>query len=100
MAGPVLTGPTELVLRDLVDTLIQENLAGLADRAQPDPPSALAGQTLQPGERWCRIDLAEGWVCFRARPAAALQPYRLSRPPVWHGVSRDDDQQRGLRPDE
>jgi siderophore synthetase component len=91
--------PSDLVMRDLVDTLIQENLGAFADRAQPDPPTALTTQTLQPGERWCRIDLSRGWVCFRARPAAALQPYRLSRPPVWHGASRDD-QPRRLEPDE
>ncbi len=91
--------PSDLVMRDLVDTLIQENLGAFADRAQPDPPTALAAATLQPGERWCRIDLGRGWVCFRARPAAALQPYRLSRPPVWHGASRDD-QPRRLEPDE
>jgi siderophore synthetase component len=94
--------PSDLVMRDLVDTLIQENLGAFADRAQPDPPTALTGETLQPGERWCRVDLnglAGAWVCFRGRPAAALQPYRLSRPPVWHGANRDD-QPRRLEPDE
>jgi staphyloferrin B synthase len=99
--------PSDLVMRDLVDTLIQENLipenlGAFADRAQPDPPIALTGETLRPGEQWCRIDLAGptgAWVCFRARPAAALQPYRLSRPPVWHGLSRGG-QPRRLEPDE
>jgi siderophore synthetase component len=99
--------PSDLVMRDLVDTLIQEklileNLGAFADRAQPDPPVALTGETLRPGEQWRRIDLAGltgAWVCFRARPTAALQPYRLSRPPVWHGASRDDRPRR-LTPDE
>lgn len=96
------TQPSDLVMRDLVDTLIQENLGAFADHARPEPPAALTGETVQPGERWCRVDLtglAGAWVCFRARPAAALQPYRLSRPPVWHGVSWDD-QPRRLEPDE
>ncbi len=86
-------------MHDLVDTLIQENLAVLADRGQPAPPAGLDGETTQPPERWCRIDLPGGWVCFRAHPAGALQAYRLSRPPVWHGVS-GDAQPRRLQPDE
>ncbi|MGH3751441.1 MAG: IucA/IucC family protein [Pseudonocardiaceae bacterium] len=93
------TQPSDLVMRDLVDTLILENLGAFADHAQLERPIALAGETVLPGERWCRIDLGRGWVCFRARPAAALQPYRLSRPPVWHGAS-SDDQPRRLEPDE
>lgn len=77
---------TDLVLHDLVDALVQENLWDVADRAVPQPPAALAAQRLDPGERWCRIDLRAGWVCFRARPAAGLQPFRFSRAPVWTGA--------------
>ena len=77
--------PSHLVMRDLVDTLIQENLWAFADAARRGRPAALVTETLAPGEQWRRIDLAGGWVCFRARAAGALQPYRLSRPPVWHG---------------
>jgi staphyloferrin B synthase len=90
--------PSDLVMRDLIDTLIQENLAAFASRGQPDP-SALSGATVQPGERWCRIDLPTGWVCFRARATGALQAYRLSRPPVWYVMS-GDAQPRCLQPDE
>ena len=86
-------------MRDLVDTLIQENLGAFTERARPDPPLALAGRTVLPGERWCHLELGGGWVCFRVRPAAALQPYRLSRPPVWHGASHDDHPRR-LEPNE
>ncbi|MGH3904623.1 MAG: IucA/IucC family protein [Pseudonocardiaceae bacterium] len=94
--------PPDLVMRDLVDTLIQENIGAIADRAQPHPPAALARETVQPGEQWCRIDLpglAGAWVCFRVYPAGALQPYRLSHPPVWHGSS-PASQPRRLAPDE
>ncbi|MGH3811076.1 MAG: IucA/IucC family protein [Pseudonocardiaceae bacterium] len=96
--------PSDLVMRDLVDTLIQENLIQeilgvVADRVQLRPPAALSGETVRPGEQWCRIDLPGGWVCFRACPAGALQAYRLSRPPVWHGT-RWEAQPRRLAPDE
>lgn len=77
--------PCDLVLRDLVDILIQENLWAFADAARRHRPAALCAETAEPGEQWCHIDLAGGWVCFRARAAGALQPYRLSRPPVWYG---------------
>lgn len=78
----------DLVLRDLVDALVQENLWNLADRTAPHPslPAALATQQLAAGECWCRIELRDGWMCFRARRAAALQPLRLSRAPVWTGA--------------
>lgn len=79
-----------LVLRDLVDALVQENLWDVADRAVPQPPVALAALRLDRGERWCRIDLRAGWVCFRARPAAGLQPFRFSRAPVWTGAGEGE----------
>lgn len=86
-------------MRDLVDTLIQENLWGFADGAQHCRPAALGTETIRPDEQWCRIDVAGGWVCFRARAAGALQPRRFSRPPVWHGGA-PGVQPRQLRPDE
>ncbi|MQA16157.1 MAG: siderophore staphylobactin biosynthesis protein SbnC [Pseudonocardiaceae bacterium] len=79
-----------LVLRDLVDALVQENLWDVANRAVAQPPAALAAQRLDPGERWCRIDLRAGWVCFRAREAAGLQPFRFSRAPVWTGAGAEE----------
>ena len=91
--------PFELVMRDLVDTLIQENLWGFADAAQRCRPAALVGETVKRDEQWCRIDMAGGWVCFRARVAGALQPRRFSRPPVWYGGA-PGVQPRQLRPDE
>ncbi|MGH3982625.1 MAG: IucA/IucC family protein [Pseudonocardiaceae bacterium] len=91
--------PSELVMRDLVDTLIQENLWGFADAAQQCRPAALGTETVRPDEQWCRIDVAGEWVCFRARAVGALQPRRFSRPPVWHGGA-SGSQPRHLRPDE
>jgi siderophore synthetase component len=91
--------PSELVMRDLVDTLIQENLWGFADAAQQCRPAALGTETVEADEQWCRIDVAGGWVCFRARATGALQPRRFSRPPVWHGDA-PGSQPRHLRPDE
>lgn len=76
--------PGDLVMRDLVDALIQENLWGFADAPAAPPLPALCPEPVAPGEQWRRVDLADGWICFRARSAGALQPYRLSRAPVWH----------------
>ncbi|WP_010314164.1 IucA/IucC family protein [Saccharopolyspora spinosa] len=73
----------ELVMRDLVDVLLQEDLDGFGARAEADQPAELAGEPLAPGERWCRVKLAAGWVCCRVRPGGALQRYRYSRGPVW-----------------
>ncbi|GAA2775594.1 IucA/IucC family protein [Saccharopolyspora taberi] len=83
------TAPAELVMRDLVDSLVQENPDAVAELTTPAGP-------LAPGERWLRLGLRSGWACFRGRPAV-LQPYRLSRGPVWH---RWDDQWRELAPHE
>lgn len=74
----------ELVLRDLVDTLLQENVFGVADAlavvgAPPEPGAGLAAH-----ERWCRIELASGGLVFRGRDGGALQRHRFSRGPVWH----------------
>jgi len=86
-------------MRDLVDTLIQENLWAFAEAAPRRRPAALGTETVEPGEQWCRIDLSDGWVCFRTRTAGALQPYRFSRPPVWHG-DRPGAEPRRLQPAE
>jgi siderophore synthetase component len=87
--------PTELVLRDLIDTLLQENVAGVADNLTATdgaPPAGVAGVDLAEGELWCRVephagtrgDGRAGTLVFRGRPGGALQRYRLSRGPVWH----------------
>ncbi|MFE0045169.1 IucA/IucC family protein [Streptomyces albireticuli] len=75
----------ELVMRDLVDTLIQENLYDVARRRSGTVPDRLAAQELRSHESWFRVDLDGGWICFRARRVTALQSWRFSRGPVWHG---------------
>ncbi|MFC7342837.1 IucA/IucC family protein [Saccharopolyspora griseoalba] len=61
---------TELVLRDLVDALVQEDLAGFGSRAEADGS-------------WCRVKLPAGEVSFRARPGGALQDHRHADGEVW-----------------
>lgn len=106
----------EEVLRELVDALLRENVAGIRDRCAltdeaPEPeaqeaaaaeaaggaagPGGVASATASrggtPGDadaaaRWLRVDLGGGralWI--RVRRGGFLQPYRLSRPPVWLG---------------
>lgn len=92
-----MSPPSDLVMHDLIDALIQENLSELADRKKDEPPAALAGEEITTGESWFRVDLTRGWVCFRVHPAV-LQPFRLSRTPVWSGESEDSARQ--LAPDE
>lgn len=88
---------SDLVLHDLVDALLQENLHSIADRIREEAHPALTGeQHLESGERWCLVDVAPGAVCFRAH-RAVLQPYRLSRPPVWYV---EGEHVRSLAPDE
>jgi siderophore synthetase component len=79
------TRAAELVMRDLVDALIQENLFARAERGRRCPPVALASHGLRPAEQWYRLNLNNGWLCFRVQPAMALQPRRFSRGPVWYG---------------
>lgn len=79
---PSIARASDPVLRDLIDTLVQERLFGLVRRARR---VASGPDSLAPGEFWCRIDLGDGWLCWRARESAALQPWRLSRGPIWHG---------------
>ncbi|MFF4520628.1 IucA/IucC family protein [Streptomyces bluensis] len=75
---------SDLVMRDLVDALIQEELAGFDRLRSAAPPAPLAGrEELQSGEDWYRADVGSLLLWFRGRPAAALQPVRLSRSPIW-----------------
>ncbi|MCH7230776.1 hypothetical protein L0U85_07920 [Glycomyces sp. L485] len=71
--------PTELVLRDLVDTLLQENVAGVADALTVVDQAPVAEVELDDGELWCGL----GTLVFRGRVASALQRHRFSRGPVW-----------------
>ncbi|MEV0704976.1 IucA/IucC family protein [Saccharopolyspora sp. NPDC050389] len=86
----------ELVMRDLVDVLLQEDLVGFGTRAETDRPAELASEPLAAGEQWCQVKLASGWVCCRVRPGGALQRYRYARGPVWFGGA----EVRELRPEE
>lgn len=89
MAGPVLTAAPpraeaeDLVLADLVDALLQEDIDGAARAVVTDVPPPAAGSHLGPGERWCAVPRGTGSFVFRARHGGALQPWRLSRAPVW-----------------
>ncbi|GAA0530591.1 siderophore biosynthesis protein SbnC [Saccharopolyspora subtropica] len=76
---------TELVLRDLVDALLQEDVAGFGARAETDCPAELAGEPLRDGESWCRVKLDTGWVACRVRPGGALQRHRFAGGAVWRG---------------
>ncbi|MDA2804217.1 IucA/IucC family protein [Nocardiopsis suaedae] len=97
--------PAELVLRDLVDTVLREGPApeaGPASAAVPrtlpspdaSPAPPVPGADLAPGEAWCRL----GDLAFRAVDGGALQRLRLSRGPVWHVGSPGAP--RPLAPDE
>lgn len=63
--------PLDLVLRDLIDTVLGENVYGAPDALRAD-------------DEWCRIPVTGGALVFRRRDGGPLQPYRLSRGPVWH----------------
>lgn len=71
--------PAELVLRDLIDTLLQENVDGAADALVVVDEAPMAEVDLDAGECWCEL----GSLVFRGRVAGVLQRYRLSRGPVW-----------------
>lgn len=90
--------PAELVLRDLIDALLQENLYGVADALLVDAPAPNSEAELAAGECWCRIPLPDGWLAFRGRDGGGLQAYRLARGPVWHGSAHGEP--RTVRPDE
>ena len=70
------------VLRSLVDGLIAEDLFGFRSRARIGSVAGALYLPLAGDERHVQVGLGPDAVVFRARPAAALQPYRLSRPPV------------------
>ena len=70
------------VLRSLVDGLIAEDLFGFRSRARIGSVAGALYLPLTGDERHVQIGLGPDAVVFRARPAGALQPYRLSRPPV------------------
>lgn len=77
---------TELVLRDLLDALIQENVLGVADRLHPPDGAvtpAATGFPLAEDEHWCHFATGRGEVRFRARNGGPLQRCRLARAPVW-----------------
>src|SRR3954471_19672128 len=70
------------VLRSLVDGLIAEDLFGFRSRGRIGSVAGALYLPLNGDERHVQVGLGPDAVVFRARPAAALQPYRLSRPPV------------------
>jgi siderophore synthetase component len=70
------------VLRSLVDGLIAEDLFGFRSRGRIGSVAGALYLPLSGDERHVQVGLGPDAVVFRARPAAALQPYRLSRPPV------------------
>ncbi|MGH3658286.1 MAG: hypothetical protein ACRDUA_16655, partial [Micromonosporaceae bacterium] len=96
-AAAGLAQASELVMRDLIDVLVSENLFGLRSRMVSGSLAALAGVPLDPDEHWCRLDVGDQRVAWRAVPATVLLPYRFSRGPVWTG-SRDGVSE--LAPDE
>ena len=70
------------VLRSLVDGLIAEDLFGFRSRGRIGSVAGALYLPLTGDERHVQVGLGRDAVVFRARPAAVLQPYRLSRPPV------------------
>ncbi|MDQ1505918.1 MAG: staphyloferrin synthase, partial [Actinomycetota bacterium] len=70
------------VLRSLVDGLIAEDLFGFRSRARIGSVAGALYLPLTGDDRHVQVGLGPDAVVFRARPAPALQPYRLSRPPV------------------
>lgn len=76
------------VLRELIDVLFHENLAGIVDRGAVttdiEPAGAVSDFTLEGDEQYFRFPSKQSGCAlfFRVRPCLFLQPYRLSRPPV------------------
>jgi siderophore synthetase component len=70
------------VLRSLVDALIAEDLFGFRSRGRIGSVAGALYLPLSGDERHVQVGLGQDAVVYRARPAVALQPYRLSRPPV------------------
>ncbi|SNR74427.1 Siderophore synthetase component [Haloechinothrix alba] len=78
------TDAAELVLRDLVDTLLQENRYGVADTVAACAGPRVDIAPLVRAEVWCTVPAGRGTLLFRGRDGGALQRYRLSRGPVWY----------------
>src|SRR3954469_6022746 len=70
------------VLAGLVDGLIAEDLFGFRSRARIGSVAGALYLPLTGDERHVQVGLGRDAVVFRSRPAAALQPFRLSRSPV------------------
>ncbi|HVW32826.1 MAG TPA: IucA/IucC family protein, partial [Acidimicrobiia bacterium] len=70
------------VLAALVDGLIAEDLFGFRSRGRIGSVAGALYLPLTGDERHVQISLGSDGLVFRARPVAALAPYRLSRPPV------------------
>jgi staphyloferrin B synthase len=70
------------VLRSLVDALVAEDLFGFRSRGRIGSVAGALYLPLVDDERHVQVGLGPDAVVFRARSAVALQPYRLSRPPV------------------
>ena len=70
------------VLRSLVDGLITEDLFGFRSRGRIGSVAGALYLPLAGDERHVQVGLGSDVIVFRARPVTALQPYRLSRPPV------------------
>ena len=70
------------VLASLVDGLIAEDLFGFRSRGRIGSVAGALYLPLSGDERHIQVGLGAAAVVFRARPAAALGPFRLSRPPV------------------
>lgn len=69
--------PTDVVMTDLLDTLIRERLCGF-------DAGTIAGEGDSDGGEY-RIAHDSGCVRFRVRPGGALQPWRYAGGPVRHG---------------
>ncbi len=77
----------QIVFRDLINALLQENLAGFVDRAQigadyygPTPHEC----TLEEGEQYFRLAVdTDRFILFRIKRQAFIQPYKISRLPVY-----------------
>ncbi|MCP2251913.1 Siderophore synthetase component [Prauserella aidingensis] len=69
--------PSDVVMADLLDTLIRERLCGF-------DAGTIAGEGDSDGGEY-RIAHDSGCVRFRVRPGGALQPWRYAGGPVRHG---------------
>lgn len=84
---PLLHRAEQLVFCDLINALLQENLAGLLDRARIERtwpgPAAHECSELGEGEQYLRLPLGdERSLVVRVKAAPFIQPYKLSRLPA------------------